>query len=148
MKIRKNKPKYNHVSLQEMMAEIPKNNMPKSYDNDNFKNMYSGKLNGNQINRIQEIVNKISYISTWLNNLKLNQNTDINKPKTIPDSQNNINVSKPIPNKNIDSMDKKHRKIITHYIIFISILSSLFFSFHKAIAGKILSSSVNNPYFL
>lgn len=172
MKIRKNKPKYNHVSLQEMMAGTSKNNMPKSnatrsiedyiyvlgiirryglngiidkvkdkfelsnfvlplyeygisfndylvtssilsvypnirYDNNNFKNMYSDKLNGNQINRIQEIVNKISYISTWLNNLKLNQNTDINKPKTIPDSQNNINPSKPIPNKKAGSYGQK-----------------------------------------
>lgn len=172
MKIRKNKQKYKQVLLQEIMAQIPKNNMPKSnatisiedyiyvlgiirryglnyifdkvkdkfelsnfvlslfeygisfndylvtssilsmypnirYDNNNLKNMYSGKLNENQINRIQEIVNKISYISTWLNNLKLNQNTDTNKPKTIPDSQNNINLSKPIPNKNTESYGQK-----------------------------------------
>ena len=30
MKIRKNKQKYKYVSLQEIMAQIPKNNMPKS----------------------------------------------------------------------------------------------------------------------
>lgn len=176
MKIRKNKPKYKQVSLQEMMAEITNNPMPKSNatrsiedyiyvlgiirryglnyvidkvkdkfelsnfvlalfeygisfndylvtssilsvypnirydndnDNDNFKNMYSGKLNGNQINRIQEIVNKISYISTWLNNLNFNQNTHINKPKTTPELQNSLDIIKPIPNDITDSYGQK-----------------------------------------
>lgn len=172
MKIRKNKQKYKQVSLQEMMAEITNNPMPKSnatisiedyiyalgiirryglnyiidkvkdkfelsnfvlplfeygisfndylvtssilsmnpnirYDNNNFKKMCSGKNNGNQINRIQEIVNKISSISKCLNNLKLNQNTHINKPKATTDSQNNINLSKPIPNKKAESYGQK-----------------------------------------
>ena len=172
MKIRKNKPKYKQVSLQEMMAEITNNPMPKSNatrsiedyiyvlgiirryglnyvidkvkdkfelsnfvlplfeygisfndylvtssilsvypnircDNNNFKKMYSGKFNRNQINRIQEIVNKISSISKCLNNLNFNQNTHINKPKSTPELQNSLDIIKPIPNDITDSYGQK-----------------------------------------
>ena len=172
MKIRKNKPKYKQVSLQEMMAEITNNPMLKSNatrsiedyiyvlgiirryglnyvidkvkdkfelsnfvlplfeygisfndylvtssilsvypnircDNNNFKKMYSGKFNRNQINRIQEIDNTVSYISKCLNNLNFNQNTHINKPKSIPNYQNSSDIIKPIPNDIADSYGQK-----------------------------------------
>lgn len=171
MKIRKNKQKYKQVSLQEMMAEITNNPMPKSnatrsiedyiyvlgiirryglnyiidklkdkfklsnfvlslfeygisfndylvtssilsvYPNircdNNFKKMYSGKFNGNQINRIQEIDNTVSYISKCLNNLSFNQNTHINKPKSTPESLNSLDIIKPKQNKNTESYGQK-----------------------------------------
>ena len=44
-----------------------------------------------------------------LKQINLKQNTHINKPKTTPDSQNDVNVSKPIPNKNTESYGQKMR---------------------------------------